>query len=57
MSPWRFFFPALGGATSQGLQLQTDGEVVRVDRDKAAIGFAIRCEFQSADGQEGKAAP
>ena len=50
-------FPALGGATSQGLQLQSDGEVIRVDRGKPAMGFAIRCDFISVGGQEGKSVP
>ena len=39
--------PALGGAASHGLQLQSAGKVVRVDHGMAAPGFAVRCEFES----------
>jgi hypothetical protein len=44
--------PALGGGTSHGLHLQSEGKVVRVEHREAATGFAVRCEFESIDGRE-----
>src|ERR1700737_826016 len=49
--------PALGRATSHGLKLQSEGEVVRVEQGKAATGFAVRCEFGNIDALEPKSAP
>jgi len=48
--------PALGGGTSRGLQLQSKGEVVRVEHGEAVRGFAVCCEFGSVDGLEPKSA-
>jgi len=44
--------PALGGGSSRGLHLQSEGEVVRAEHREAATGFAVRCEFGSVDGRE-----
>ena len=49
--------PALGGDTSRGLRLQSEGEVVRVEHGEAETGFAVRCEFGSVDDLEPKSAP
>ena len=45
----KVLLPALGRATSSGLQLQSEGKVVRIE---AATGFAVCCEFEKVDGVE-----
>jgi len=49
--------PALGGGTSRGLRLQSEGKVVRAEHREAATGFAVRCEFARVDGREPESAP
>ena len=45
----KVLLPALGRASSSGLQLQSEGKVVRIE---AATGFAVCCEFEKVDGVE-----
>ena len=55
----KVLLPALGGTPSGGLQLQSEGKVVRIE---AATGFAVCCEFERVefervDGVETKPGP